>query len=107
MELCAVLDKEAYVARKYETVEQAGQFIVYSVEAETGALVEPLVSCKTEKEAEDWIKRGPIIYDDEKMTRHCEKCQTLTECEEIPLHGYSLWCCRRCAAHLYRTEQAV
>lgn len=43
---------------------------------------------------------GPVV-------RHCERCQTLTKCEHIPMMGYSEWLCWKCAASAYRNGEAV
>jgi len=39
--------------------------------------------------------------------RHCERCQDLADCELIPMHGYSEWLCRKCAATAYRVADAI
>lgn len=39
--------------------------------------------------------------------RHCDQCRKLRNCELIPLHGYSEWFCRQCAAKAYRTGEAI
>ena len=39
--------------------------------------------------------------------RHCERCGEAARVEEIPLHGYSLYLCRKCAAAAFRCGEAV
>ena len=50
-----------------------------------------------------------IQYDDDEKTekRHCDQCGKMTDCELIPLHGYSEWFCRQCAARAHKTGEAI
>jgi|GEM_PF-5303384 hypothetical protein len=53
-------------------------------------------------------EQGFFEYEDlGPVTRHCERCQTLTKCEFIPLMGYSEYLCRNCAAAAYRSGDAI
>jgi MinD superfamily P-loop ATPase len=44
---------------------------------------------------------------DKTECRHCEKCQRYTVCELIPMMGYSLYLCERCAIGAYRSGETV
>lgn len=46
----------------------------------------------------------PCVWQD---TGNCEQCKAYAKLELIPLMGYSLWMCRKCAAAAYRSGEAV
>lgn len=48
-----------------------------------------------------------IETDDETMTRPCERCHKTALCQEIPLMGFSLWLCAKCAAEAYHNGEAI
>jgi len=39
--------------------------------------------------------------------RPCERCHEEAWCEEIPMHGYTEFLCRKCAAAAYHCGDAV
>ena len=60
------------------------------------------------QEPMDYVAEEELLDIAEKTEcRHCEKCQDFTTCELIPMMGYSLYLCERCAAAAYRNGEAI
>ena len=56
----------------------------------------------------EMIERQAGAYnDDNTIERPCERCQRTSLCEDIPMMGYSLWLCKKCAAAAYRNDEAI
>jgi len=59
---------------------------------------------------EEALRTPSTIYDEEPLPRiqHCERCGKEMKCDCIPTLDYGdLWVCRKCAAILYRSGQAI